>query len=102
MPALALEIGLADLDRWAREHAGAMYRLALRLAASPADAEDLVQETFLRAWRGIGRFRGDSGLKTWLYRILLNTSHKLRKQRRALPVAEVQPAAESSAVLPQS
>jgi RNA polymerase sigma-70 factor, ECF subfamily len=55
-----------------RRHEGRMYRVALRLLGSDADAQDATQETFVRAWRGLGRFRGESAVSTWLYRIVTN------------------------------
>lgn len=54
-----------------RHYSGMVFSLAARLVG-PMDAEDVVQETFLRAWHGLERFRGDSSLKTWLYAIALN------------------------------
>jgi RNA polymerase sigma-70 factor (ECF subfamily) len=59
------------------------YTLALRLTANEEDARDVVQETYLRAWRGIGRFRGDAQFSTWLYRITANTAatHVTRRRR---------------------
>ncbi len=52
-----------------------MYSLAMRLTADEEDARDVVQETYLRAWKGIRRFRGESSLSTWLYRITANTAY---------------------------
>ena len=61
------------------------YNLALRLTANEEDARDVVQETYLRAWKGIRRFRGDAQFTTWLYRITANTAsthvHRRRRQR---------------------
>ncbi|MFN8493713.1 MAG: sigma-70 family RNA polymerase sigma factor [Caldilineaceae bacterium] len=53
-------------------HAQPVYNLALRVLRQPEEAEDLAQETFLRAWRGLVRFRGEARFSTWLYRIALN------------------------------
>jgi RNA polymerase sigma-70 factor (ECF subfamily) len=53
-----------------------IYRLVLRFIRDPALAEDVVQETFLRAYRAIGQFRGDSQFYTWLYRIAVNAAKK--------------------------
>ena len=50
-----------------------LYSGALRMTRNPADAEDLVQETYLRAYRGFGGFQEGTNLKAWLYRILTNT-----------------------------
>lgn len=54
-----------------QQYSGMIFSLAARLVG-PSEAEDVVQETFLRAFRGLERFRGDSSLKTWLYTIALN------------------------------
>jgi RNA polymerase sigma-70 factor, ECF subfamily len=51
-------------------HRDRAYGLALRIVRSPADAEDVAQEAFLRAWRALPRFRGDSAFGTWLHRIV--------------------------------
>jgi len=49
-----------------------VYRLAMRMCHNPSDAEEIVQETFLRAYRGIASFHGESRFGTWLYRIAVN------------------------------
>jgi RNA polymerase sigma-70 factor (ECF subfamily) len=54
-----------------RHYSGMVFALAARLVG-PWEAEEVVQETFLRAWRGLETFRGDASLKTWLYTIALN------------------------------
>ena len=61
-----------------------LYSAALRMTRNPADAEDLVQETYLRAYRGFGGFQEGTNLKAWLYRILTNTyiNAYRAKQRR--------------------
>jgi RNA polymerase sigma-70 factor (ECF subfamily) len=64
-------------------HAQLVYNLALRVLRNPEEAEDLAQETFLRAWRGLSRFRGEARFSTWLYRIAINLcyNHLPRLQR---------------------
>jgi RNA polymerase sigma-70 factor (ECF subfamily) len=59
-----------------------------RMLASVHDAEDALQETLLRAWRGLGRFEGRSSLRSWLYTIATNTSLNLiaRRPKRVLPI----------------
>ena len=62
----------------------ALYAAALRMTRNPSDAEDLVQETYLRACRGFEGFQEGTNLKAWLYKILTNTfinSYRSRKRR---------------------
>jgi RNA polymerase sigma-70 factor (ECF subfamily) len=67
-----------------------LYSAALRLTRNPADAEDLVQEAYLRAYRGFGGFTPGTNLKAWLYRILTNTfiNAYRKKQRQPVTVLE--------------
>jgi RNA polymerase sigma-70 factor (ECF subfamily) len=61
-----------------------LYSAALRMTRNPADAEDLVQETYLKAYRAFDRFEQGTNLKAWLYRILTNTfinTYRARKRR---------------------
>jgi RNA polymerase sigma-70 factor (ECF subfamily) len=63
---------------------GSLYSAALRMTRNAADAEDLVQETYLRAYRGFGGFEQGTNLKAWLYRILTNTyinQYRAKKRR---------------------
>jgi len=70
-------------DRLVERHQRDIYRLCFRYVNDHQDANDLAQETFLRAYRGIGRFRGESGFSTWLYRIAVNACLSFRARRRA-------------------
>ena len=56
-----------------------VYNLALRLLNDTSDASDVVQEVFLKVFRNIGHFRGQSSLKTWIYRITVNEAHNQRR-----------------------
>lgn len=58
------------------------YTLAVRLTGNEEDARDVVQEAYLRAWKGIRRFRGDAAFTTWMYRITANSSYTLVERRR--------------------
>jgi RNA polymerase sigma-70 factor (ECF subfamily) len=67
------------------------FTLARRLTGNEEDARDVVQEAYLRAWKSIGKFRGDSAFSTWLYRITANTASthvQRRRRQRAEPFAE--------------
>ena len=61
---------LAAFEAIVRRHQAAVYRVALRMLGSRADAQDVTQETFVRAWRSLDRFRRHSAVSTWLYRIV--------------------------------
>jgi RNA polymerase sigma-70 factor (ECF subfamily) len=68
----------------AMQHMPALYTAALRITRNPADAEDLVQETFLKAYRAFDRYEQGTNLKAWLYKILTNTfinSYRAAKRR---------------------
>jgi RNA polymerase sigma-70 factor, ECF subfamily len=56
-----------------------VYMLAVRLLNNPAEAYDVVQEVFLKVFRNIEHFRGDSSLRTWIYRITVNEAHNTRR-----------------------
>jgi RNA polymerase sigma-70 factor, ECF subfamily len=56
-----------------RENSGRIYALCLRMCGDATQAEDLTQDVFIRAWKSLGAFRGDSQLSTWLHRLAVNT-----------------------------
>ncbi|HEU5113807.1 MAG TPA: sigma-70 family RNA polymerase sigma factor [Acidimicrobiia bacterium] len=73
----------ANFERDAMQYARQLYSAAMRMTRNPADAEDLVQETFLKAYRAYHTFEEGTNLKAWLYRILTNTYiNKYRKDSR--------------------
>jgi RNA polymerase sigma-70 factor, ECF subfamily len=85
---------MADQARFAElamEHMPSLYSAALRMTRNPADAEDLVQETFLKAYRAFDRFEDGTNLKAWLYKILTNTFiNSYRAARRRPEKADVE------------
>jgi RNA polymerase sigma-70 factor, ECF subfamily len=78
---------MADRGRFTEltmPHMQALYTAALRMTRNPADAEDLVQETFLKAYRAFDRYEDGTNLRAWLYKILTNTfinSYRAAKRR---------------------
>jgi RNA polymerase sigma-70 factor, ECF subfamily len=62
-------------------HANRLYTVVLRFVGDGSEAEDVVQETLLRAWRGIGGFQGRAMVFTWLYRIAVNESNRALERR---------------------
>ncbi len=69
-------------DRLVLRYQRDVYRLCYRFVNNHEDSNDLAQEVFLRAWRAIARFRGQSSLSTWLYRIAVNACLNFRALRR--------------------
>jgi len=81
----------AAFERVVAEHSGDVYALLYRLTTDAEEARDLTQETFLRAFQSIGRFRGDANLKTWIYRIAINQARNRwrwwRRRKRDVTVS---------------
>ena len=75
------------------KYQGRIVKLVGRFVRNSSDAEDVTQEAFIKAYRAIGRFRGDSAFYTWLYRIAINTAKNyLVAQERRTPVGGLEPA----------
>ena len=72
---------LGGYERLYALHGARMKNVARNLLGNPVDAEDAVQETFLKVQRSIGGFRGQSSFVTWTYRILINTCYDARRSR---------------------
>ncbi len=80
-----------DLDAFdtiVREHRETVFRVAMRFVKNETEAEDVVQDTFMNAFRKLDSFKGDAALGSWLYRIGVNTSlMRLRKKKRRSEVS---------------
>lgn len=95
---------LSAFEELFHAHGARMKSVALNLLGNVADAEDAVQETFLKVYRSVGSFKGQSALSTWMFRILINNCYDLRrrKQRRGGDAAELEIGAEGTPDLPAS
>ena len=85
-------------------HQHEVYTLAVRMVADRELARDVAQEAFVRAWRAIGRFRGDAKVSTWMHRITVNTAftHRDRRKRTAAdPLDGVYREPESESLSPE-
>jgi RNA polymerase sigma-70 factor, ECF subfamily len=71
-----------SFDELVRRYRQRVYSLVRALTAGDSEAEDLVQDIFVRAYRAIPRFRGDSAFRSWLYRIAINVVHTHLDRRR--------------------
>mgnify|MGYP005761019149 FL=1 len=76
---------LDAFEELVRQYEKRVYAVALRSSGSPEDAADITQEVFLRAWRSIESFRGDSGFSTWLFRITMNLCVDHARHKNAQP-----------------
>lgn len=85
---MADQAAFSDLSM---EYMPALYTAALRMTRNPADAEDLVQETYLKAYRAFASFETGTNLKAWLYRILTNTYINIYRAKKRRPeIADVE------------
>lgn len=80
----------AAFETLVSRHEGRVYRLAYRLTGSDADAQDVLQDAFLAAYRGLASFRGTARFSTWLYRIATNAALMHRRARRRRPTESLE------------
>jgi RNA polymerase sigma-70 factor (ECF subfamily) len=91
---------IAAFEADALSHLDSLYRTALRMTGSPADAEDLVQETYLKAFRSANRFEPGTNLRAWLFTILHNTARNRVRDRRRSPISVDSDAVDRAADAP--
>ena len=72
----------AAFEQLVIRHQDLVFSLAYKLTGNREMANDVAQEAFIRAWKAIGKFRGDSTFSTWIYRITVNTAWTLRKKAK--------------------
>ena len=93
---------LDAFEELVRQYEKRVYAVALRSSGSPEDAADITQEVFLRAWRSIESFRGDSGFSTWLFRITMNLCVDHARHKNAQPQTQPLVVGEEDAERPIS
>src|SRR5213594_2534117 len=79
-------LGDAEFEREALSYVDSLFGTALRLTRRPADADDLVQDTYLKAFRSASQFQRGTNLKAWLFTILHNTFRNMRRHDGRNPV----------------
>ena len=102
-PDLAHQPADIAVSRLVEEHGGKLYHLALKFCGNPADAEDLVQQTFLLAFRKWSQFKGDAAPTTWLYTIAARQCQRSKRRRvgeprRLEPIETLLPSKERQVV----
>ncbi len=71
-----------ELTKMVQQYSDSLYRVALRMLENPAEAEDVLQETFIKALKSLDSFEGRSSISTWLYRIAVNESLMVIRKRK--------------------
>jgi RNA polymerase sigma-70 factor, ECF subfamily len=81
----------AEFARLVDAYSGVIYRLAIKMLDNPQDAEDVLQETFLKAYKGLPKFDGRSSISTWLYRIAANEALMMLRKHKVQLVSIDEP-----------
>jgi RNA polymerase sigma-70 factor (ECF subfamily) len=90
----------AEFARLVEAYSGVIYRLTVKMLENTQDAEDALQETFIKAYRALPGFDGRSSLSTWLYRIAANEALMILRRRKNLPVSIDEPVGEEEEQAP--
>jgi len=89
-----------EFARLVETYSGVIYRLGMRMLDDPQDAEDALQETFIKAYRHLGGFDGRSSLLTWLYRIAANEALMMIRRRKTPAVSIDEPSEDDAELEP--
>lgn len=89
-----------EFDEYYRMFAQKLYGVAFKMVNNQQDALDIVQESFIKAYQNWEKFRGDSAVSTWLYRIVLNRSYDFLKKRSRANILPIEKDFEDSKAIP--
>ena len=89
-----------EIAKMVEKHSDQVYRVALKMLNNPSDAEDVLQETFIKAIRALSKFQERSSISTWLYRIAVNESLMLIRKRKPEVAVDDEPRDEESSDYP--
>ena len=90
----------AEFARLVDTYSPHIYRLALKMLQNPQDAEDILQETFIKAHRALPKFEGRSKLSTWLYRIATNEALMFLRKQKSIQISVEQPSEDKDEQAP--
>lgn len=85
-----MQVSEQEFSRLVHEHRSSIYTVCYMFADGADEADDMFQEILINLWQGLPNFRGDSGMKTWIYRISLNTCISMdrkKNNRRTVPLS---------------
>lgn len=80
----------SEFERMVREHRGTIYTVCYMFSNDQDEVNDLFQETLINLWRGFNKFEGRANIRTWIYRVSLNTCisiHRKKKRMKTLPLS---------------
>jgi RNA polymerase sigma-70 factor (ECF subfamily) len=80
-------------------HLQAIYTFCLRYTGNPEDAQDAAQETFLKAWKSLGRFNREKSLRTWLFAIAKNSATDIMRKRKSVAISKFDAPDESNVLI---
>lgn len=81
------QTNVPDFERLVMEHKSTIYSVCFMFTETKAEADDLFQEVLISLWQGLTSFRGDSNMKSWIYRVSMNTCISYKRKKRVKTVA---------------
>jgi RNA polymerase sigma-70 factor, ECF subfamily len=81
-----MPMDIKSFEELYKKHSGFVYSVAMRVSQNSADAQEITQDVFMKIYRGLNDFQGRSSLRTWIYRITVNTALNQCRKANRLPV----------------